>query len=69
MLIGIPKEIASGENRIACSPEIVKKLVKDGHKVFVESGAGYPLVSPTMIFHPRGQLFSQLPRRSLRGLS
>ncbi|MEK9866536.1 MAG: Re/Si-specific NAD(P)(+) transhydrogenase subunit alpha [Betaproteobacteria bacterium] len=40
MLIGIPKEIASGENRIACSPEIVKKLVKDGHKVFVESGAG-----------------------------
>jgi NAD(P) transhydrogenase subunit alpha len=40
MLIGIPKEIAAGEKRVATVPDVVQKLVKLGFTVAVESGAG-----------------------------
>jgi alanine dehydrogenase len=40
MHIGIPKEIKSGENRVACTPAGVRNLVSSGHKVTVEAGAG-----------------------------
>jgi NAD(P) transhydrogenase subunit alpha len=40
MLIGVPKEIAAGEKRVATVPEVVEKLVKLGFSVAVESGAG-----------------------------
>jgi NAD(P) transhydrogenase subunit alpha len=40
MLIGIPKEIATGEKRVATVPDVVEKLVKLGFSVAVESGAG-----------------------------
>lgn len=40
MIIGIPKEIMHGENRVACTPETVAKFVKDGHAVLVENHAG-----------------------------
>ena len=40
MIIGIPKEIMHGENRVACSPETVAKFVKDGYTVLVENHAG-----------------------------
>ena len=40
MNIGIPKEIKSGENRVACTPSGVRHLVSGGHKVQVEAGAG-----------------------------
>ena len=40
MLIGVPAEIASGETRVAVTPETVKKLVAQGHTVRVQSGAG-----------------------------
>lgn len=40
MVIGIPKEIMHGENRVACSPETVGKFVKDGFTVLVENHAG-----------------------------
>jgi alanine dehydrogenase len=40
MIIGIPKEIKSNEYRVATTPDGVKALVGQGHKVFVESGAG-----------------------------
>jgi H+-translocating NAD(P) transhydrogenase subunit alpha len=38
--IGVPKEIAPGERRVALVPEVVQKLVQKGHEVVVESGAG-----------------------------
>ncbi len=38
--IGIPKEIAFQENRIALTPEAVGVLVSNGHQVAVEQGAG-----------------------------
>ncbi len=40
LMIGIPKEIASGEKRVATVPDVVEKLIKLGFKVAVESGAG-----------------------------
>ncbi len=40
MLIGVPKETAAGEKRVATVPEAVEKLVKLGFAVAVESGAG-----------------------------
>jgi NAD(P) transhydrogenase subunit alpha len=39
-VIGVPREAAAGEKRVATVPEVVEKLVKLGFKVAVESGAG-----------------------------
>jgi proton-translocating NAD(P)+ transhydrogenase subunit alpha len=39
-VIGVPKETAAGEKRVATVPEVVEKLIKLGFKVSVESGAG-----------------------------
>jgi NAD(P) transhydrogenase subunit alpha len=38
--IGVPRETAAGEKRVATVPEVVEKLVKLGFAVSVESGAG-----------------------------
>lgn len=40
MLIGVPKEIKTNENRIALVPAGAEALVNAGHTVFVEGGAG-----------------------------
>jgi alanine dehydrogenase len=40
MYIGIPKEIKNNENRVAITPAGVMNLVKSGHGVYVETGAG-----------------------------
>ncbi|HZW24127.1 MAG TPA: Re/Si-specific NAD(P)(+) transhydrogenase subunit alpha [Gallionella sp.] len=40
LTIGIPRETAAGEKRVATVPEVVEKLVKLGFRVAVESGAG-----------------------------
>lgn len=40
MNIGIPKEIAPGENRVAMVPANVAALTARGHQVVVEAGAG-----------------------------
>ena len=40
MLIGVPKETAAGETRVAITPETVKKLKSQGHEIRVERGAG-----------------------------
>ncbi|OGA97062.1 MAG: NAD(P) transhydrogenase subunit alpha [Betaproteobacteria bacterium RIFCSPLOWO2_12_FULL_66_14] len=39
-VIGVPKETAAGERRVATVPEVVEKLIKLGFKVAVQSGAG-----------------------------
>ena len=39
-LIGVPKETAAGEKRVATVPEVVEKLVKLGFRVTVQAGAG-----------------------------
>ena len=40
LLIGVPKETAPGEKRVATVPDVVARLVKLGFAVAVESGAG-----------------------------
>jgi H+-translocating NAD(P) transhydrogenase subunit alpha len=40
MRVGVPKETAQGERRVALVPEVVAKLVEAGHEVVVERGAG-----------------------------
>ena len=40
MQISVPKEIKPGEKRVALVPDIISKLTKLGHEVFIESGAG-----------------------------
>jgi len=39
-VIGVPRETAAGEKRVATVPEVVEKLIKLGFKVVVQSGAG-----------------------------
>jgi NAD(P) transhydrogenase subunit alpha len=39
-VIGVPRETAAGEKRVASVPDVVEKLVKLGFKVAVQSGAG-----------------------------
>ncbi|WP_374720325.1 alanine dehydrogenase [Parageobacillus toebii] len=40
MKIGVPKEIKNNENRVAITPAGVMTLVKAGHEVYIEKGAG-----------------------------
>lgn len=40
MRIGIPTEVKDHEYRVAITPVGVHELVRDGHEVFVEAGAG-----------------------------
>ena len=40
MVIAIPKEILTGENRVATVPDVVPKLIKAGFEVQIEKNAG-----------------------------
>ncbi len=40
MKVSVPKEAAEGERRVACVPEVAKKLAADGVEVVLEPGAG-----------------------------
>ena len=40
MKIGVPREIHTGEQRVATTPDVAKELIKLGFDVAVESGAG-----------------------------
>ena len=40
MIIGVPREIKPGEQRVALTPAGVRALAEAGHRVVVERGAG-----------------------------
>ena len=40
MVIGVPKEIKSNENRVALTPAGTMELRKRGHNVYIQQGAG-----------------------------
>ncbi len=40
MIIGIPKEIKTNENRVAITPSGVHDLVRNSHTVYIQKGAG-----------------------------
>lgn len=54
MIVAVPGEIAPGERRVALVPESVKKLVKAGLSVRVQSGAGQASFIPDAEFKEAG---------------
>ena len=58
MKIGVPKETAPDERRVALVPEIVAKLSQAGFDVIVEPGAGEVPPSRTMRFARPGRLLA-----------
>ncbi|MBB1125379.1 Re/Si-specific NAD(P)(+) transhydrogenase subunit alpha [Thiospirillum jenense] len=61
MKIGIPAETLPGEQRVATTPEVVKKLVAKGFTILIESGAGTAACYPDAEFAAAG---AQLVDRS-----
>ena len=54
MRIGVPKETAAGERRVALVPETVGKLASGGFEVIVERGAGEAASFPDAAFEAAG---------------
>src|SRR6516164_8558812 len=54
MHIGVPRETAFGETRVAVTAETAKKLVAQGHTVRIQSGAGVPAATPDAAYQGVG---------------
>ena len=54
MRIGVPKETAAGEHRVALVPEVVSKLRAKGLDVMVQAGAGSGALLPDAAFEEAG---------------
>lgn len=54
MRIGIPREVKIHEGRVALIPEAVTELVRRGHEVFVETGAGESSGYPDAVYREQG---------------
>jgi NAD(P) transhydrogenase subunit alpha len=59
MRIGVPKETAAGEHRVALVPEVVSKLKAKGLDVVVQSGAGADALLPDGDFAAAGARVTQ----------
>jgi H+-translocating NAD(P) transhydrogenase subunit alpha len=59
MRIGVPKETAGGEHRVALVPEVVGKLKAKGLDVVVQSGAGTDALVPDSAFAEAGAQVSE----------
>jgi NAD(P) transhydrogenase subunit alpha len=56
MRIGVPKETAEGERRVALVPEVVGKLTGQDHEVLVGRGAGAGALIPDQAFEDAGAM-------------
>ncbi|MFL5819142.1 MAG: Re/Si-specific NAD(P)(+) transhydrogenase subunit alpha [Solirubrobacteraceae bacterium] len=54
MKVGVPKETAEGERRVALVPEVARKLAADGHEVVIEADAGAAALIPDSLFEEAG---------------
>ncbi|MBJ21920.1 MAG: alanine dehydrogenase [bacterium] len=54
MRIGVPKEIKSAELRVGLTPTSVRELARDGHQIFVETGAGMGVDSSDEAYRAAG---------------
>ena len=54
MIIGIPKETAAGEKRVACTPAEARRLRALGHEVLVETAAGEAAGYPDQDYREAG---------------
>jgi NAD(P) transhydrogenase subunit alpha len=61
MQIGVPKESAAGERRVALVPEVLRKLAAQGHQVVVERGAGAAAMIPDRQFEEAGAALADDP--------
>ena len=50
----VPREIRPGERRVALTPDIVGQLIKKGHKVGIETGAGLDAQMPDEFYVKAG---------------
>ena len=61
MRVGVPKETAEREKRVALVPEVVRKLTGKGHDVVVEAGAGRAALIPDELFSEQGARIASDP--------
>jgi len=61
MLIGVPRETAVGETRVAVTPETARKLKAQGHRIQVESGAGVPASATDAAYESAGADITDRP--------
>jgi NAD(P) transhydrogenase subunit alpha len=54
MRVGVPKETAERERRVALVPEVVRKLTQKEYEVLVEAGAGQGAMIPDALFEEAG---------------
>jgi H+-translocating NAD(P) transhydrogenase subunit alpha len=67
MRIGVPKETAHGERRVALVPESCKKLKQAGYEIAVESGAGVSAGYPDDAYRDLGVTLEPDPAALLAG--
>jgi len=56
MIIGVPKEIKTNENRVALTPAGALELTKRGHKVYIQASAGIHSGFEDSAYQERGAL-------------
>ena len=59
MKIAVPKELHDGESRVAMSPDMAMRLVKMGHDVILETGAGTRAMLPNELYEKAGALIGE----------
>ncbi|WP_441344482.1 NAD(P)(+) transhydrogenase (Re/Si-specific) subunit alpha, partial [Pseudomonas moraviensis] len=62
MHIGVPLETQTGETRVAATPETIKKLISQGHKVTVQTGAGVKASVVDSAYEAAGATIGQCQR-------
>ena len=65
MRIGVPKETAPGERRVALVPESCKKLKQAGYEIAVEAGAGASAGYPDEAYRELGVSLEPDPAAAL----
>jgi NAD(P) transhydrogenase subunit alpha len=61
MRVGVPRESAPGERRVALVPEVVARLVPGGFEILVEAGAGEAASFPDAAYEEAGALLGSDP--------
>jgi NAD(P) transhydrogenase subunit alpha len=61
MRVGVPKETAPGERRVALVPDVVRRLGAKDIEVVIESGAGGEALIPDALFEEAGAQIAQDP--------
>ena len=61
MIVGVPREVKEGERRVACTPQTVKTLLRQGFEVVVEPGAGEAAAFPDQLYVDAGARLAEGP--------